>query len=174
MDLKKLKKSELLNLKNDIDLQLEFINNLKIEKQKLINKNTFSDLEKDDTVFCIIFNESKIYDMDYVKINFYIDHNYDDWLKYTASHDTKPMGCSSSINKYYMDKHYYLSTFGLSQMRFYTLKPENWKVDLKLALLDDIKFRKQQFNKEIKNLNKKIHDLISENDIDMYLNNIDK
>ena len=61
MDLKKIKREDLLKLKKDIELQLDFIGNLKNEIQLLKDKNTLSDLKKDDKIFCISFNGSSHY-----------------------------------------------------------------------------------------------------------------
>ena len=62
MDIKKLDKSELLNLKADIETQLEYIN--KVDRLKI--KKNLSELTKDDEIYCINFNDSKIYKHDFV------------------------------------------------------------------------------------------------------------
>jgi hypothetical protein len=81
MDITNLKKEELLDLRNQIDLQLIHIDS--------VNKTILSDLDKKDEIFCISFNGSKIHHMDYVKISFHDILN--GWINFSTVHDTKPM-----------------------------------------------------------------------------------
>lgn len=157
MDIKKLDKSELLNLKADIETQLEYIN--KVDRLK--NKKNLSELTKDDEIYCINFNDSKIYKHDFVKITTSECKHSDDWVKFSAS---SPMGCSASFHKDYLNKHYFLSLFSGNSMYFFTLKPENWKEDLKSASDFQIELRKQSFDKEIKIFGDQITDILSIDD----------
>ncbi len=173
MEIKNLKKEELLKLKNDIDSQLVYLESLKVEKEKLKDKTILSGLEKGDKIFCINFNGSKIYHMDFVKINFYKQdkEGYENWRNFSTSHDTKPMGLSASILETEMDKHYFLiEVSGL--MFFYTLKLDTWETDLRRALDIEIEFKTIQLNKDIKKLRTKVEDLISNNNIKELINNL--
>jgi len=161
MNLENLNRKELLKLKEDIELQIDFIDKLKSESQSSKDK-VLSDLKKDDKIFCIVFYDSTIHNMDYVKINFYKKEGNENWLNFSTEHDTLPMGCSSSIKNDYMDKHYFLSDFS-SQWRFFTLKPENWKIDVKLAFDDIISSKREYFNKDVKKLKNNIKNLIKNN-----------
>jgi hypothetical protein len=167
MDIKKLNKEELLQLKEDIQSQLNYIDTLKVKIKTSKNKSRLLDLQKDDQIFCIDFNGSKIHHMDYVKINFNkkpkIGFN-EDWTDVSAAHDTKPMGCSTSIKDECMYNHYFLCEF-CSSMHFYTLKPENWKIDLKLEQDRLIKFKRKIFNENIKEFKDKINNLIKSNNV---------
>jgi len=168
MDIKKLKRDELLKLKSEIESQLKDIEILKkqVVKEKSNDKTKLSHLEKDDKIFCINFRGSEIYHIDYVKINLYKkdEEGYEECINYSSSHNTKPMGCSSCFNEYYMDKHYFLVIFP-SSMYFFTLKPESWQDDIKLALDFQIKLKKRFFDKEINGLKLDVKNLISKNDI---------
>lgn len=165
MDLKKLKKEELLKLKGDIESQISFIDSIKTEIQTSKDKTKLSGLKKGDKIFCICFNGSKIYNMDYVKIHFYENEKDNAWTNYSTEHDTKPMGCSSAIKTDSMNNHYFLNEIS-SHFYFFTLKPENWKNDLKLALDDNIKSRKNYFNQGINKLKNKIKSLITSKEVD--------
>lgn len=117
------------------------------------------DLKKDSKVFCIQFYDSEIYNMDYVKINFYTDDRFKEWYKFSAEHELKPMGAYSSVQKIKLKKHYFLSEF-TSCMYFFTLKPDNWRIDLKKELDIHIKNKKKLFNNELIIFKNKIDNLI--------------
>jgi len=59
-----------------------------------------------------------------------------------------------------MNNHCFLSEFPCS-MRFFTLKPESWKNDLKSELVRLVKIKEDIFNKEIEVFKNKINDLIN-------------
>lgn len=169
MDLKKLKKEELLKLKSYIDSELNYIDSLKTEMEQSKNKekNTLLDLEKDDKIFCIIFKGSKIFNMDYAIINFIKRDVSEEWIGYTSSHDTLPMGCSSLIKSVDMNNHCFLSEFSGS-LRFFSLKPETWKKDIlsemgksiSMKSIDIIKFKRD------------VKDLLKNKEIDTLLSNL--
>lgn len=171
MDLKKLNKEELTKLKKDIELELEIIKNIKSERKKSKEKNTLSDLNKNDKIFCFNFYDSEIYNMDYVEINFQKKDSdiYNNYTKFSTNHDTKPMGCSSSIINECMNNHYFLSDF-VSSMYFYTLKPESWKIDLKSELDRLVKSKEIKFNAEVEITKNKITNLINNNEVDILIN----
>jgi len=169
MNLKILKKEELIKLKEDIDLELEFINNIKTNIKKSNEKNILSDLNQNDKILCICFNGSKIHSMDYVKISFGKGTN-PDYTQFSTTHDTKSIGCSSSFKNDRMTNHCFLSDF-LSCMYFFTLKPETWKDDLKIELELLIKSRKKNFDKDMKSIKNKVKDFINNNDeVDLLIN----
>lgn len=168
MDLKELNKKELLKLKEDVESQLKYIDEIKDNTNKLGKKGTLSGLKKNDKIFCINFRGSKIYNMDFVKISFGKEEN--GYINFSTLHDNKPMGCSSSININCMDNHYFLSEF-CSNMYFYTLKPENWKSDILLELDRLTLIKKSYFEKEINKFKNNIMDFLDNNEVDVLLNN---
>lgn len=164
MDIKELKKDDLLKLKDEIDLQLDrikHIDELKIEINKSKEKTSLSDLDKNDKIFCMIIYDSKIYKMDYVEITFskHIDQ-YNGWTNFSV---TNPCGCSSSVKDECMSNYCFLSDFG-SSYYFFTLKPENWRNDLNLELIRYIKEREIVFNKDIQKFKDTIYKVIEDDD----------
>ncbi len=170
MDLNKLKKDELLKLKDDIDSQLKYIDSLKKDIKLSNEKNRLLDLKHDDKIFCIDFRGSEIFHMDYVKINFRKQDDKD-YINFSTKHDTKNIGCSSILLEESMDKHYFLSEF-YSSMYFFTLKPESWREDLKNELERTIKNKRVYFNEEISKLKNTINSLIKSNEVDNFISNL--
>jgi hypothetical protein len=161
-----LTKQELLNLKEDIDKRLKKIKEEELIIESEINKKLkrennrrtktkLSQLEKNDEIFCISFRGSIIANMDYVKINFYKREDYKDILNFSTSHDTKPPGCSSCVREEEMNRHYFLSIF-CSSMRFFTLKPETWEIDIKEALNCEVTKLKEYQKQEVRKLKKNV------------------
>lgn len=146
MDIKELKKEDLLKLKDEIDLQLDRMKSL-------------SDLDKNDKIFCMIIYDSKIYKMDYVEITFskHIDQ-YNGWTNFSVTNR-----CSSSVKDECMSNYCFLSDFG-SSYYFFTLKPENWRNDLNLELIRYIKEREIVFNKDIQKFKDTIYKVIEDDD----------
>jgi hypothetical protein len=112
--------------------------------------------------------------MDYVKINF-TKHEKDAFnvIRFSTSHETLPMGCSSCVSLDVMNNHFFLSEFSSSTMYFFTIKPEFWKDDLfsELNRLADV--RKTNYNKELREFNTLINDLIENGeDVDNYIKKI--
>jgi hypothetical protein len=58
-------------MRDEINSQLKYIDEFKKEIKKSKEKKSLYDLDKNDKIFCINFYDSKIYNMDYVKINFH-------------------------------------------------------------------------------------------------------
>ncbi len=172
MDIKKLKKEELLKMRDQINSQLKYIDELKKEVKKSSEKKSLSDLNKNDKIFCINFHGSEIYNIDYVEINFYKEdrEDYIGWTNFSTKHNTKPMGCSSALKDECMYNHYFLSDI-CSSFYFFTLNPQSWKEDLKSELNRLIKLKEQNFNKDILKFKGSINDLMNYNDIDELLNN---
>ena len=174
LNLKDIKDEELLKLKEDIEAQLLYNKNVKSKIETTKWKNTLSDLQKDDYIFCINFRGSKIYNMDYVKINF-TKHDIDayDVLRFSTSHDTLPMGCSSCVSLDVMNNHFFLSEFSSSTMYFFTIKPEFWKDDLLNEMNRIAQVRKNNYNEELRSFKTFIHDLIENGeDVDNYITKI--
>lgn len=122
-----------------------------------------SELKKDDKVLCINFSGYDVYKMGYVTLEFRKDDRKD-WQggqHFNAIGETG-LGCSSWIRNEQLKKHCFLSDFG-GYYYFFTLKPEQWKEDLKDELNSLIKRRKENFNKEMKKLSNKIDFLILAN-----------
>ena len=155
MDIENLNKTELLNLRVDIEKQLDHLDKM----DRLKNRTNLSELERDDEIYCIHFNGSEIYKHDFVNIT--ISERNDGWMSFSAS---SPMGCSSQFHKDHLNKHYFLSLFSDS-MYFFTLKPENWKDDLKLALDFQMNLKQEFFDKEVKKLRNNVMDVICNNEI---------
>lgn len=151
MELKNLKKEELLKLKNAIEVRLK-----DFEKCKL------TDLETNDEIFCIKFKDSIIWNMDYVKINFYKNDIRKDFVNFLTSHDSKPMGCGSSVEAKCMNNHCFLSDFGYS-LYFFTLKPENWKNDLVLEIERISRLRVFYTDLVISELENRVYTIINSN-----------
>ena len=171
MDLKKMNKDEHLKLKSEVSEQLKFIDNFKTEIKSSKQKNCLSDLKKNDKIFCVIFSKSKIWNIDYVKIEFYERKNDTYWMNYSTSHDTKPMGSSSCVAVECMNRHYFLSD-SYSCMHFYTLKPESWKEDLKSEIDRLSKRKKKNFNEELKAFKTNVSSFIQNNDVDDLIKNL--
>lgn len=163
--LNKLNKTELLELKNGINDQLETLNQNRKELENMKSKNKLSQLAKPgcklDKIFCINFSGDKIYNIDYVNISFHKkdDENLIGWTNFSTSHGTKPLGCSSSLRDKNMSKHYFISEFS-SSMYFFTLKPKNWEKDLNKSIKNLIKLKKKSFDEGIKIIRKKSKFLI--------------
>lgn len=167
MDINDLKKEELLKLRDEIDLQLyriKQIDELKIEINKSKEKTSLLDLDKNDKIFCMVIYNSKIYKMDYVEITFskHID-KYNGWTDFSTIHNTKSMGCSSSVKDECMSNYFFLSDFAPS-FYFFTLKPENWRNDLNLELIRHIKEKENNFNENIQKIKETIYKVIEGDD----------
>jgi len=172
MDITGLKKNELLNLKTKVDSQLERIN--KVDNDKLANgiessknKKSLSDLDDDNQVFCMRFSDSKVRDMDYVNLSF-SKGGSDEFTSFIATNsiDTiHTIGCSSDLKSECLDNYYFLSEF-TGSMFFFTLKPENWKDDLKSELSRLIKQKEVVFSEDIAKFEKKVNGLINNSDVD--------
>jgi hypothetical protein len=161
MDLSKIEDKELLKMKAEIDKQLlENSTKVKIRKTK---KECLSDLVDGDEIFCINFSGSKIYDMDYVMINFY-DNNLK-WTKFSTDHRKKSLGCGSSLLTECMSQHCFLSDF-LCNMYFLTMKPESWKEDIKSEVSRIIMNKEKLFQEEIKKIEGNIDALIISGEVD--------
>jgi hypothetical protein len=172
LNLKDIKDEDLLKLKEDIDAQLLYNKNVKSKIESTKWKNKLADLTKDDYIFCINFRGSKIYNMDYVKINFNKKAG-SDYINFSTSDETLPMGCSSAILYECMDNHYFLSEFSSSTMYFFTIKPETWKEDLFSELNRLAEVRKLNYKKELREFNTFINDLIENGeDVDNYITKI--
>lgn len=170
MDLKTLNKAELLKIKEDVELELKNIDRIK-KDSKSLKKGTLSSLKNGDKIFCICFHGSKIFNIDYVNITFYKIDGDEKWLKYSTSHPQKPMGESSGIEYECMDKHYYLHE-SCSRFSFYTLKPENWREDLKLELKRHTENREIKFKEEMMLFSNNINDLLDDKEVDVFINKI--
>jgi hypothetical protein len=151
MDIKTLKKEELLKIRDEIDSQLKYIDELKIEVKKSKEKKSLADLDKNDKIFCVMFHDTKIYNMGYVEIKFYEMGNFFGWTNFSTSsiNNATPMGCSSCIKNEYMSNYFFLSVFGKKSYYFFTLKPENWRNDFKMELIRLMKEKEISFNKEM-------------------------
>jgi len=171
MNIDKLTQGDLLKIRDNINSRLEYISELKELKKSSKDKNALSDLDKTDKIFSINFYGSKLYQMDYVKISFNEREIDTDWVGFSTSHDTKPMGCCSAVRKECMGNHFFLSEF-CSSMYFFTLKPESWKEDLKSELIRLTRFKENNFNNEIKQFEDKVNTIIENNEIDILLSDL--
>jgi len=156
-----LKESELLELKSEIDNQLKIIEQDKFDiiKQKndVKNKTQLSQLVQNDSIFGIGFSSNGlgVYFMGYCDVRNYTvvkGSNYDD---ISVGHKTEPFGISTSIRKERTDKSYCLF-FCISSVYFFTLKPETWQGDMQEALSYQIKQKRKQTQRDIKNLKKEV------------------
>lgn len=171
LNLKDIKDEDLLKLKEDIEAQLLYNKNVKSKIETTKWKNKLADLQKDDYIFCINFRGSKIYNMDYVKINF--NEGVSDYINFRTSHETLSMGCSSAILNECMDNHYFLSEFSSSTMYFCTIKPQTWKDDLFSEMNRLAEVRKTNYKKELREFKTFVNDLIENGeDVDDYITKI--
>lgn len=174
MNVKNLSKSELLSIRSDIDSQLEYLDSVEEAVKAAVKKNSektkLSELEKNDMIFCIVFNGSKIYNMDYVKINFYKEEReeYKEFTNFTSSHSDKPMGCSSCVRNEVMDNSYFLSS-SVSSYRFFTMNPKTWKEDLKSEMIRLIKMKDEEHRKNVANIESNIQAQINSDEVDKYI-----
>jgi len=164
MNLKKLNKQELINLKSEIDKEIKEINEFEknkklLKSQEFKKKTKLSHLNHKDKIFCVDFKK-KIHNYDYVDISIYDEK--DGYVKYSTSHKTKPFGVSSSFETKYLDKHYFLDIFCCDSMYFFTLKPKDFKKDLKLAFAEYEKTVKENHLNELKKSRQYIKDFIKE------------
>ena len=168
MDIKKLKKEELLKMREDIDSQLKYIDDSEISHKDIFLNgiHTLSDLKNGDKIFCIVFSGSDIWHSDYVNIHLSNckELGYEDWVDFTTEHTTIPMGCSSSFRSEKMKSHFFLSIFNCS-FRFFTLKPNAWKNDLTIEFNNYIKNEEKSFNDRIGALKINMNDLLKKGDI---------
>lgn len=123
--------------------------------------NKISELNKDDKILCINFYKYDVYQMGYTKLTFKKDSR-EDWQDGIHFSATSPIGCSSWIYNEQLENHCFLSDFG-GNMYFFTLKPKQWKEDLKKELDFLIKLEKDRFNSNIKKLTDKVEYLILTN-----------
>lgn len=132
-----LTKEELLSIRNKIDLRLE-----SIEKESDKNPLRLKDLKGDSKILCLRISVNGNLEMDYTNIKFIDRSDVEEYVGFSTSHPKKPLGCSSSILRKYMDGHCFLSDF-TSSIYFFTLKPETWEEDLN----DMIKQKAEDKNK---------------------------
>lgn len=148
-------KAELLNLKSDIDRQLEIVEQNEIDsirgKESVRTKNKLSELTNKDKIFSILLwnKDNSVHDADWCDIESC------NGLRINISHKTKSLGLSTSIGEEDANKHYYLLEL-YSTTHFLTMKPETWEEDLNEALKEKIVIRKQVFNKDIEKLKTRI------------------
>lgn len=167
MEIKKIKKEELLKMRDEIDSQLKHIEEVGNVVKKPSKKEKLSDLDNNDEIFCINFYGSKIYNMDFVKISFYKECN-DGWVDFSTYHDTKPMGCSSSIKVDCLSNHFFLFET-VTSLFFFTLNPQSWKEDLFSDLNRLLKLKEENFRKEILAFIKNINELRNSDEVDEFL-----
>jgi hypothetical protein len=173
MKIQNLKKEELLKMRDEINLQLKHIDELKKEVVKSKEKTKLSDLNNGDKIFCIRFYGSEIYGMDYVPIEFWKkdEDDYYGWTNFsTLGVENSIGGMSSCIKDECMNNHFFLSD-GCSSYEFFTLKPQSWREDLLLELDRFIKFKKDRFNQEILKFKSLIFKLIDSDGVDSVLDN---
>lgn len=171
MDISNLKKDELLKLRENIDSQLKYIDEFKKQVKKSKEKNKLSDLDKGDKIFCVNFYGDRIYQMDFVDIEFYKNDKSENlaWTYFSTSHKTKNMGCSASVRSECMDRHFFMSDF-TSTLYFFTLKPESIKQDLQFEMDRHIQDRRLIFDQSIVNFRNSIDNFINSNNIDLVIN----
>lgn len=123
--------------------------------------NKLLELKKDTKILYINFNKYNVYNIGYTTIIFTKD-NRKEWQGGQHFSASSPAGCSSWIFDEQLEKHCFLSDFS-SSMYFFTLKPEQWKEDLKLEMKFLIKNEKKTFLKSKKSFTNKINLLILNN-----------
>lgn len=152
MKIEKLSREQLIELKSNIDLQISQLereeHNKKLNSIKSFEK--LSDMKRGGDIFCINFSGEKIYNMDFVHIDF-SRNDGQGYTRFGTSHETKPMGCSSWINDDDLSNHCFLSEFCGPSYYFFTLKPKTWREDLMWELKKMVSRKKKRYGDEIKN-----------------------
>jgi len=150
IDLEKMHLNELKELKDRIQKRL-VIENSKIKDSEFINnKFKLSELiDGENIIYCVIFDGVNIKYVDYVNISFYISD--DEYIDFTTNHKTKPMGCSCSLNKGYLDNYCYLGIID-DDMIFFTLRPATIIKDLHIEIENTILEKKDKLVDEIEQL----------------------
>ena len=128
-----------------------------------------ADLKGGDMIFCVNFSGEKIYNADYVNINFYKKGDKDSlYTNFTTSHKTKPLGCSSALRDEDLNKHYFLSNI-IDSFWFFTLKPKTWKEDLTAAMKKYELRETEKYKKQVDDKLTKIKKFIDYFDVNIYL-----
>lgn len=189
MDIEKLTKEELLQLKNKIEDNLKKIKQIEIDtfnrKNSVKNKTKLSQLTINDRILGVgisgnkghslvestdeISSTWKVDIIDYCNVTEYTDKKYrasdnSEWHRINISHPTKPFGLGISLSDNEVDKHYILSlcTSKNGYDQFYTLKPESWETDIVKAYSEMVEKRKSQYDSEMSILNDKLHIYLKE------------
>ena len=174
MNVKNLSKSELLSIRGDIDSQLEYLNNNNNNNntKETLQKTKLSDLEKGDLIYCIVFNGTKVYDMDYVNINFYMDDDimYKGLVHFYTEHNNKLryLETDSYTDEEVMSNSYFL-TENRGTYRFFTMNPKTWKEDLNSEMIRLIKKKDEKHRKEVANIESNIQAQINSDEVDRYI-----
>jgi hypothetical protein len=151
MNINSLNEKELNDLKYKIENQMKKIKDEKKRSLDEIKRKTENKLSN-GKMFCINFNGDKYWKTGIVDVKF--GREKDGYHHINTNSNT--IGFSASVRKEQMDKHYCLKDF-VSSFYFLTLKPDNWKEDLNMAMDEHIKAKRKRFNNEIKELRNKIN-----------------
>jgi hypothetical protein len=165
MKLEKLSKEELVKLKEDIDNRLKTI---KIKTTKPKN-GTILSLKEKDKIFGIRLSfgghrlvepkelNGEVDVIDYCEITGIDLRGDSDDFRISISHPEVPFGISTTLYKDdYKDEYCYLNidTMKSGYDGFYTLKPENWKEDLKRMFEIHLKNKEKYYQQDLKNKEK--------------------
>jgi hypothetical protein len=141
-------KEDLIKLKVDIDIHIAELS--RREQEESLNSiksfSKLSEMKRGGKILCVQFYNHKVYQHDFVDISF--SKWEDEWVSYSSSHKTLPMGCSSSVRREDMEGHCFLVSFYGTNWYFFTLKPESIKEDLKKECDKFFKRKLKQQEKE--------------------------
>lgn len=172
IDIKKLKKDELLKLREQLDEQLFQIDSLKFEMKSLGEKKRLLDLVKGDKIFAVSFSRDFVYNSGFVEMEF-SPRSDERWTNFTSTHDTKPLGCSSAILTECLLNHCCLSEFSDSYMYFFTINPKTWKEDLRSEIKRISKNKKAYFNEDLNKFQDNINTFIKSNYVSEFIKDIE-
>ena len=167
MEIKKLSKEELVNLKQEIEDRIKTIEIKEVE----VKSGSLLSLKNGDKIFGIrlSFGAHRLKEpdelnglvdiIDYCNIEDVNLKDRKDVFSISISHPTKPFGISTTLlKKDYENEHCYLliDLMKTGYDGFFTLKPKTWKEDLIRMLNRNIENRKKYFQEDLDLLNSKL------------------
>ena len=159
MDLTKLSNEELRRLKKTVENQIIYNENLKLIVKESENKEILSDLNHNgDSILCISFHSGVVSYVDYVKFYYYPQNA--EYVKFSTSHETLPIGCSSSFHIDSLNNHCFLSEFSSYHFYFFTLKPDLWREDIRKEIEKLNEIKTTRFTNELNASNSYIENLV--------------
>lgn len=165
MNIEKLNEIQLKDLQSRINEQLLIIEKNKRDsisrKDSVKHKTKLNQLTANDRIFGISIVNNKLYDSDYCDVKGFSDEDESGWHRYSFSHKSKPLGCSSGIHKDKAEKGYCLFEM-CGNYYFWTLNPKAWEIDLKEALNDNILEKKKYQKQEIEKIKNNIESIIKD------------
>lgn len=181
MEINKLTKDELIDLKNKIEFELNKKNKIKIKP----NKGSILDLKSNDMIFSIRLHMSphqlvaptefkgKVDIVDYCYVSYNDLRGDSDDFRISISHKTEALGITTTLlKKDYANEHCILSldTNLSGYDAFYTLNPQTWREDIIRCYKEQLEKIDLNHNKKLNILEQKLNTILeSESNINVYL-----